>query len=140
VEREEKIELAELLTHRMRSEWHVRRDRRIAAEMQLGMWESGSFTGRGVAELVEKARHGKPITQDEWIVLHGGFRNAEEIKRHCERVQRNCDEAYAKMVREEKSLGRWPLAPGDAPSWMKSPGRIIQEALNWNPASRSEET
>jgi hypothetical protein len=70
---EEKIELAELLEYRTRSSFEIRRDRAIAAEMRLGMWEDGRFVGHGIAELVGKARHGKPLTRDEWIVMHAGF-------------------------------------------------------------------
>jgi hypothetical protein len=70
---EEKLELVELLEYRTRSAFDIRRDRLKAAEMRLGMWEDGRFVGRGLAELVEKARHGKTLTQDEWIVTHAGF-------------------------------------------------------------------
>lgn len=70
---EEKLELAELLEYRTRSAFDIRRDRLRAAEMRLGMWENGRFVGRGLAELVEKARHEKPLTRDEWIVMHAGF-------------------------------------------------------------------
>jgi hypothetical protein len=74
---EEKLELAELLEYRTRSAFDIRRERFIAAEMRLGMWENGRFVGRGFAELVEKARHVKPLTRDEWIVMHAGFSNPE---------------------------------------------------------------
>ncbi len=67
------LELAELLEYRTRSAFEIRRDRLRAAEMRLGMWENGRFVGNGLAELVGKARHGKPLTRDEWIVMHAGF-------------------------------------------------------------------
>ena len=70
---EEKLELVELLEYRTRSAFDIRRDRLRAAEMRLGMWENGRFVGNGLAELVEKAHHGKPLTRDEWIVMHVGF-------------------------------------------------------------------
>lgn len=70
---EEKLELAELLAYRTRSPLEIRRERFIAAEMRLGLWENGRFVGHGLAEVVEKARHGKPLTPDQWIVMHAGF-------------------------------------------------------------------
>ena len=77
---EEKLELAELLEYRTRSAFDIRRDRLRAAEMRLGMWENGRFVGHGLAELVERARHQKPLTRDEWIVMHAGFSNPSESK------------------------------------------------------------
>jgi hypothetical protein len=88
---EEKLELAELLEYRTRSAFDIRRDRLRAAEMRLGMWENGKFTGRGLAELIARARRhdaavrdGKEsedrFSQDEFAVLNGGFRNHQEIK------------------------------------------------------------
>jgi hypothetical protein len=76
---EEKLELAELLKYRTRSSFEIRRDRCVAAEMRLGMWENGRFVGHGLAELVERARHGKPLTQDEWIVMRAGFPNSKSL-------------------------------------------------------------
>ncbi len=73
------LELAELLEYRTRSSFEIRRERSIAAEMRLGMWENGRFLGRGLAELVERARHGKPLTRDEWIVTHAGFPNPHAL-------------------------------------------------------------
>jgi hypothetical protein len=57
---EEKLELAELLEYRTRSAFDIRRGRLRAAEMRLGMWENGRFIGSGLAELVGKARQGRP--------------------------------------------------------------------------------
>jgi|SRR5260370_11275868 hypothetical protein len=54
---DEKLELVELLEYRTRSSFIIRRERCIAAEVRLGMWENGRFVGHGVAELVEKARY-----------------------------------------------------------------------------------
>ena len=88
---DEKIELAELLNHRMRSEFDIRSERMRAAEKRLGMWENGKFTGRGLADLLERARrhddaaregkdNGNRFSQDEFAVLNCGFRNHQEIK------------------------------------------------------------
>ncbi len=77
---EEKIEFAELLAYRTRSSFEIRRERFIAAEMRLGFWENGRFVGKGLGEIVGKARHGKPLTRDEWIVTHAGFLNPGELK------------------------------------------------------------
>ena len=88
---EEKLELAELLEYRTRSAFDIRRDRLRAAEMRLGVWENGRFTGRGLAELMERAhRHGdgaedgtndrENFTKDEFAVLNGGFRNHQEVE------------------------------------------------------------
>jgi hypothetical protein len=55
------------------------------------MWENGKFTGRGLAELIERAhRHddaaeegkdnGDHFSQDEFSVLNFGFRNHREIE------------------------------------------------------------
>lgn len=88
---EEKLELAELLEYRTRSEFDIRSDRMRAAERRLGMWEKGKFTGRGLAELMERARRharaaregkdtGDRFSQDEFAVLNFGFRNHQEIE------------------------------------------------------------
>jgi hypothetical protein len=87
----EKVELAELLEYRTRSEFDIRRDRLITAEKRLGMWENGRFTGRGLAELMDRARRhddaaskgkdtGNRFSQDEFTVLNFGFRNQQEIR------------------------------------------------------------
>jgi hypothetical protein len=88
---DEKVELAELLEYRTRSAFDIRRDRLIAAETRLGMWENGRFTGRGLAELMARARHyddaaekgkdsGDHFNQDEFAVLNFGFRNHQDIE------------------------------------------------------------
>jgi hypothetical protein len=88
---DEKVELAELLAYRARSEFEIRSDRMRAAEKRLGMWENGKFRGRGLAELMERAdRHddaadegqdnGDRFSQDEFTVLNFGFRNHQEIE------------------------------------------------------------
>ena len=88
---EEKLELAELLEYRTRSAFDIRSDRLRAAEMRLGVWENRRFTGRGLAELMERAhRHGdgaengtndrENFTKDEFAVLNGGFRNHQEVE------------------------------------------------------------
>ena len=87
----EKVELAELLAYRTRSAFDIRRDRLIAAERRLGMWENGKFTGRGLAELIARARRrddapsggkdaGDRFSQDEFAVLNLGFRNHQQIE------------------------------------------------------------
>jgi hypothetical protein len=100
---EEKVELAELLTHRLRSEWDIRRDRLRAAEKRLGMWENGKFTGRGLAELMARARrlddapregnaNGDRFSQDEFAVLNFGFPSHQEIvETDCRRQGANLD-------------------------------------------------
>jgi hypothetical protein len=52
------------------------------------MWENGRFVGHGLAELVGKARHSEPLTQDEWIVMHAGFSNPSELQGFRERAIR----------------------------------------------------
>lgn len=62
-----------------------------AAEMRLGMWENGKFTGRGLTDLLQRARrhddavregrdNGDRFSQDEFAVLNGGFRSHQEIR------------------------------------------------------------
>ena len=88
----EKVELAELLAYRTRSAFDIRRDRLRAAERRLGMWENGKFTGKGLADLLQRARrhddasregndNGDRFSQDEFAVLNLGFRNHQEIKK-----------------------------------------------------------
>jgi len=78
---EEKLELAELLEYRARSAFDIRRDRLRAAEKRLGMWENGKFTGRGLAELMDRARCSDDhFSQDEFAVLNFGFRNHQETE------------------------------------------------------------
>jgi hypothetical protein len=95
---EEKLELAELLAYRTRSAFDIRRGRMRAAERRLGMWEDGKFTGRGLGDLLNRARrhdaaaregkdNGDRFSQDEFAVLNGGFRNHKEIEEaDCELV------------------------------------------------------
>jgi len=88
---EEKLELSELLEYRTRSDLDIRRDRLRTAEKRLGMWENGKFTGRGLAELIARARRhddaasegknsGDRFSQDEFTALNFGFKNQEEIE------------------------------------------------------------
>jgi hypothetical protein len=88
---DERIELAELLAYRTRSDFEIRSDRMRAAERRLGMWENGKFTGRGLTDLLERARRHDDaaregtdnrdrFSQDEFAVLNGGFRSHQEIK------------------------------------------------------------
>ena len=89
--RDERIELAELLKYRTRSNFEIRSDRMRAAERRLGMWENGKFTGRGLTDLMERARRhddairdgrdsGDRFSQDEFAVLNCGFRSHQEIE------------------------------------------------------------
>jgi hypothetical protein len=98
---QEKLELAELLEYRTRSAFKIRRDRLRAAEKQLGMWEKGKFTGRGLAELMERARRhdnaaeegkdgGDRFSDDEFAVLNLGFRNHQQIEVFDCRKSRRC--------------------------------------------------
>jgi len=59
------MQLAELLEYRTRSAFDIRRDRLHAAEKHLGMWENGSFTGRGLAELIDRARHHNDAARED---------------------------------------------------------------------------
>ena len=88
---DEKVELVQLLAYQTRSAFDIRGDRLIAAETRLGMRERGKFTGRGLADLLERARrhddtaregtdNGEPFSQDEFAVLNCGFRNHWEIE------------------------------------------------------------
>ena len=62
-----------------------------AAERRLGLWEDEKFTGRGLGDLLNRARrhdaaaiegkdNGDRFSQDEFAVLNGGFRNHQEIE------------------------------------------------------------
>jgi hypothetical protein len=78
---EERLELAELLDYRTRSAFDIRRDRLIAAEMRLGMWDGERFTGVGLAELISRARTGKPLTHTQFTVANFGMSPGEHRKR-----------------------------------------------------------
>ena len=69
----EMLELLELLEESKLSDWERRERRMRAAERRLGMWEGEKFIGVGLAEIIFKARHGKPITQGEFIIANFGF-------------------------------------------------------------------
>lgn len=67
-----------------RSDRHSQRSDARRSKPQLrypyrGMWENGRFVGHCLAELVGKARHGKPLTRDEWIVMHAGFQDPRSL-------------------------------------------------------------
>jgi hypothetical protein len=48
-----------------------------AAEHRLGMWERGRFTGKGLAEILQQSRSGKPLTSDQFIITNFGLLPAE---------------------------------------------------------------
>jgi hypothetical protein len=70
---EEKVELIELLEHRTRNPWEIRRERLIAAEARVGFWKNGVFVGEGLAELIEAARRRRPLTREQFIVANIGM-------------------------------------------------------------------
>jgi hypothetical protein len=90
VTNEEKAELFELLAHRTRSPWEIRRERLIAAEARLGMWKNGSFTGEELTGLMERARlHPHThFTRDESIVSNLGCSPEEVAARRREHGER----------------------------------------------------
>jgi hypothetical protein len=55
---EERIELAELLDYRTRSDFDILKQRLYAAEARLGWWQDGKFVPNGLAELINDARRG----------------------------------------------------------------------------------
>ena len=65
---DEKRELLQILEERTMSDWHRRRRRLLAAEARLR--EMGNFN---LADIVERARSGKPLTTDQFIVANFGF-------------------------------------------------------------------
>ena len=44
-----------------------------AAEARLGMWEGGRFNGRGLAEIINRARAGKLLKDDEFMIANFGL-------------------------------------------------------------------
>ena len=71
---DEKIELAELLEYRARSDFDIRKERMHAAEARLGWWRDGKFEPNGLAELINDARQGKrSLSRDEFVAVSGGF-------------------------------------------------------------------
>jgi hypothetical protein len=47
--------------------------------MRLGMWKGERFTGEGLAEIVNRARTGKPLKYDEFIVANLGMLPGERV-------------------------------------------------------------
>jgi hypothetical protein len=41
------------------------------------MWERGRFTGKGLAEILQQSRSGKPLTSDQFIITNFGLLPAE---------------------------------------------------------------
>ena len=70
---DEARELLELFAESELSDWERRRRRMRAAETRLGMREGGRFNGKGLVEIIARARTGKPLTSDQFIVANCGF-------------------------------------------------------------------
>jgi hypothetical protein len=116
---DERIELAELLKYRTRSDFEISSDRMRAAERRLGMWENGKFTGRRLTDLMEQARrrddavhqgrdNGDRFSHDEFAVLNCGFRSHQEIK--------DADAARAQIsARTTNSPAKNAISPAEAP-------------------------
>jgi len=71
---QETAELLELLAHRTRSPWEIRRERLIAAETRLGMWVRG--TGELLSQIIADGRNPSPdrrFTRDELILCNFGM-------------------------------------------------------------------
>lgn len=70
---EEKAELAELLRLRTLTPFERRRERFVAAEKRLGVFDAdGTWTGRRLAEIIERCRKGKAQSLDEFLVASFG--------------------------------------------------------------------
>ena len=78
---DEARELLELLAEAELSDWERRRRGMRAAETRLGMREGGRFTGKGLAEIIERTRTGEPLTSDQFIIMHAGFSPGERCRR-----------------------------------------------------------
>jgi hypothetical protein len=85
---EETAELLELLAHRTRNPWEIRRERLIAAEARLGFWKNGVFAGEGLAEIIEAARRGRRLTREQFIVANIGELPEDALARRRERGER----------------------------------------------------
>ena len=82
---DEARELLELLEESKLSDWERRQRRLHVATARLGMWEGGRFIGKGLAEIVNRARTGKPLKYDEFIVANLGLlpgeRRSTEVRK-----------------------------------------------------------
>jgi hypothetical protein len=76
---DETRELLELLEESKLSDWERRQRRLQMATVRLGMWESGRFIGKGLAEIVNRARTGKLLKYDEFIVVNLGMLPRERV-------------------------------------------------------------
>jgi len=85
---EEKVELIELLEHRTRNPWEIRRERLIAAEVRMGFWKNGVFVAEGLAEIIEAARRGRRLTREQFIVANIGKLPEDVPARRREHVER----------------------------------------------------
>jgi hypothetical protein len=70
---DEARELLGLLEESDLSDWERRRRRLRAAEVRLGMWKGGCFIGDELTEIINRARTGKPLTYDQFIVANFGL-------------------------------------------------------------------
>ena len=71
---EEKEELCQLLEERTMSDWERRRRRLLAAQARLfGVDKHGMPSNDGVGELLERARKGMPLSDDQYAVINLGF-------------------------------------------------------------------
>lgn len=71
---DEKIELIQLLEERTLSDHERRKRRFLAAHVRLwGIDEKGKPRLTGLTELMTKARDGRPLTRDEYVVVNFGF-------------------------------------------------------------------
>lgn len=99
---DERLELLALLEESVLSDWERRRKQMHAAEARLGMREGGHFNGREFAGIIHRARTGKPLTHDEYIVANLGLLPGE-LK---EKTDNGCFSRKDKRAR-----GRILLAP-----------------------------
>jgi hypothetical protein len=98
---EERDELVALIEEAQLGDFERRNRRAIAAEMSLGMWHEGKFVGNGLAELLNKARFGKPLSDDEVVVLNAGFTRRDLANGEPEKeIQRR--EARCAALKEKK--------------------------------------
>jgi hypothetical protein len=75
---EEKAELFQLLQEQMMTPFERRVKRLKDAQVKLfGRDANGNPLGTGVADILERARHGKPLSDDEWTIAHFGCTKAE---------------------------------------------------------------
>lgn len=75
---EEKAELYQLLQEKTMTPFERRRKRLVDTQVRLfGRDANGNPLGTGIADILERARHGKPLNDDEWTIAHFGCTRAE---------------------------------------------------------------